>query len=252
MEQKEQKVLAVERTMTILEYLAKNGANNLSTISKDISIHKSTLFRFLHTLCSMGYVYKNSTSEYYSLTDKMNRFSHMTTKYSLLQQFAVPVMETLSQETKETIHLATMENLEIKYLYKIESTQKLRVVTSSHKGGGAPLYCTGLGKALLACFDKDEQARVLLSLTYKELTKNTITDPLKLSKELKKIKERGYAIDNEENEDGIYCVAAPIINGQGVAIAAISITGPAFRVKQNKDHYIKLLKETVGDIEKHL
>ena len=78
MDNKEQKVLAVERTMTILEYLAQHGANNLSTISKDVKIHKSTLFRFLHTLCSLGYVYKSNETEYYSLTEKMNRFLNMS------------------------------------------------------------------------------------------------------------------------------------------------------------------------------
>ncbi|MFW5485532.1 MAG: IclR family transcriptional regulator [Spirochaetaceae bacterium JB067] len=252
MDQTEQKVLAVERTMTILEYLAKNGANNLSTISKDISIHKSTLYRFLHTLCSMGYVYKNSESENYSLTQKMNRFLNMGSKYSLLHQFAVPVMEQLSELTKETIHLATLEDLHIKYIYKIESTLSLRVVTSSHRGGGAPLYCTGLGKALLSRCDKEQQAKILLSLTYEKKTKNTITDPLVLSKELQRIREQGYAIDNEEHEEGIYCIASPIQNSLKVPIAAVSITGPASRMIQKKEEYSKLIKEKVAQIEQHL
>ena len=250
--EEEHKVLAVERVMTILEYLAKKRSSNLSDMARDINLHKSTLFRFLTTLSSLGYVYKDSMSEQYSLTQKMNQFVNGSTKYGLLHEFAIPVMEQLSKQTKETIHLATMENGNIHYIYKIESTQSLRVVTSSHSGGDAPIYCTGLGKSLLSLLSDDKKEDILKHLTYEKYTPHTITDYHLLLEELKEVKISGYAIDNEEHEEGIYCIASPIITKNGEAIAAISITGPAFRMKQNKEKYITLLKEKIRMIEKHI
>lgn len=238
--------------MKILEYLAENGASNLSLMAKDISIHKSTLYRFLSTLTSLGYVYKDSEKESYALTQKMNRFVNSSTKYSLLQEFAIPVMGSLSAQTKETIHLATMEKEKIHYIYKIESTQSLRVVTSSHSGGDAPVYCTGLGKSLLSQRGEKEMMELVKKLDFIPHTHNTIVEPEALLTELRKVKLEGFAIDDEEHEDGIYCIAAPIKTKGGEAIAAVSITGPAFRMKQNKGEYITLLKEKIKEIEKHI
>lgn len=250
--EEQNKVLAVERVMIILEYLTQEKSANLSQMARDIFLHKSTLFRFLSTLTLLGYVYKDSETETYSLTQKMNHFANSSTKYSLLHEFAIPQMEVLSDETKETIHLATMENGKIHYIYKIESTQSLRVATSSQSGGDAPLYCTGLGKALLATIGEEEMHTIAKNLSFSRYTSNTITEQTKLNDELNMIKENGYAIDNEEHEDGIFCIASPIMTKEGKPLAAISITGPAFRMKQNKEKYILLLKGKVQKIEKYI
>ncbi len=250
--EEENKVLAVIRVMKILEYLAQHGSSNLSQMARDINLHKSTLFRFLSTLTALGYVYKDIHTENYSLTQKMNGFVNSSTKYSMLHQFAIPVMEQLSSITKETIHLATMEEGKIHYIYKIESTQSLRVVTSSHSGGDAPIYCTGLGKSLLSCKNENEKIAMAKGFDYIPHTQYTILDYTKLLEELKKVKISGYAIDDEEHEEGIYCIASSIKTKSGEAIAAISITGPAFRMKQNKDKYITILKEKISEVEKHI
>jgi len=110
----------------------------------------------------------------------------------------------------------------------------------------------GLGKSLLSLLDDDKKENILKHLSYENYTPHTITDYHLLLDELKEVKMSGYAIDNEEHEEGIYCIASPIITKNGEAIAAISITGPAFRMKQNKEDYIILLKEKVRMIEKHI
>ncbi|MDY0287566.1 MAG: IclR family transcriptional regulator [Sphaerochaeta sp.] len=250
--EEQNRVLAVERVMSILEYLAQEGSATLSQMARDVSLHKSTLFRFLSTLTSLGYVYKDSGSETYSLTQKMNHFTHYTHEHSLLHEFAIPIMEALASTTQETIHLATMENGKIHYISKIESTQSLRVVTSSQSGGDAPVYCTGLGKALLAAKPEDEKRTIVQSLSFFKYTANTITEQANLHAELLRIKAHGYAIDNEEHEEGIFCIAAPIMGKDKKALAAISITGPAFRMKQNKESYIQLLQEKIQLMENHI
>lgn len=250
--EEQNKVLAVERVMSILEYLAQKGSTTLSQIARDVSLHKSTLFRFLSTLTFLGYVYKDTETETYSLTQKMNHFVNYTDEYSLLHEFAIPIMEVLANTTQETIHLATMENGKIHYINKIESTQSLRVATSSQSGGDAPVYCTGLGKALLAAKSEDEKRTIVKTLSFNKYTANTITDQGELLTELLKIKANGYAIDNEEHEEGIFCIAAPIIGKDRNALAAISITGPAFRMIQNKETYIQLLQEKIQVMEKHI
>ena len=248
MENDYKRVLAVERTMAILTVLSAEGPILLSDVARCVGIHKSTVFRFLQTLSDLGYVYKDGESEEYSLTEKMNVFITHTSERGRLQQQVIPIMEELSRVTKETIHLAVLEDYQLQYIDKIESTEKLRVVISSQKGGAAPLYCTGLGKALLAWLSKEEQIRIANSLVYLQYTQNTLASASALLAELEIIKKQGYAVDNEEHEKGIVCIAAPICTSKGKPIAALSITGPAFRMHENINGYAKLIVESVQDL----
>jgi len=137
------------------------------------------------------------------------------------------------------------------YLAKEESSQTIRMI--SYVGKRAPLYCTALGKVLLAYIPEEERKKILGEKMLPRLTENTITDKRELEKELDKVKEQGFALDREENEKDVRCIAAPIRNYQGEVIAAISISSPIFRIDKNIQNNLKgTLLETSKKISKRL
>ncbi len=244
----ELKVTAVERTMLILETIAKNNQITLSDISKKTDLHKSTVFRFLNTLESLGYIIKTPKDEGYYLSTKMNNFHVASNIDNILLDEGIRIVDAIAKHTKETVHLAKLEDDKLTYLYKVESTQTLRVSTSSQIAGEAPLYCTGLGKAMLAYLKKDDLIKIIDKLDFIKFTDTTITDKESLNEELIKIKEKGYSIDNGEHEIGIMCISKPILLKE-LPIAAISISGPAERMNNNIQKYYLLLETLIDDFQ---
>ncbi len=244
----ENKVTAVERTMLILETIAQNNNIILSDIAKQTKIHKSTVFRFLNTLEDLGYISKNTKDETYFITTKMNNFHQNSSLENILLTEGIQLIETIARHTQETVHLAKLDNGKLTYLHKIESTQTLRVSTASKISGEAPLYCTGLGKAMLAYLEKDEADKIIQKINYEKFTDTTITDSESLKNELLQVKKQGYAIDNEEHEIGIMCVSSPILV-RGKPIAAISISGPIQRMNNNIQKYSILIESLIDTFQ---
>ena len=247
----ENKVTAVERTMLILETIAKNKKIILSDIAKETNIHKSTVFRFLNTLETLGYIAKTPKDELYFITTKMNTFHSTSSIEGILLEEGVQIVETIAKHTKETVHLAKLDNSKLTYLHKIESTQTLRVSTSSQVFGEAPLYCTGLGKAMLAFLDEKEINKIIDDITFQKFTETTITDRESLLKELSKIREQGYALDKEEHEIGIMCIAAPILV-RNKPVAAISISAPVQRIQNNIHKYSILIESLIETFQERI
>ncbi|MBU4047794.1 IclR family transcriptional regulator, partial [bacterium] len=143
------------------------------------------------------------------------------------------------------------EEGEVLYLAKEESSQTIRMI--SYVGKRTPLHCTALGKVLLTYLSAEERKRILGEKALPRLTENTITDEEELEKELGKVREQGFALDREENEKDVCCVAAPIRNYQGKVIAAVSISGPVFRIDVNTQNNLKeALVEISEKISKRL
>lgn len=230
---------SVDRTLKILEKVV-NSDNGISVteISNCLNIHKSTTHRLLSTLVYRGYIKKDGNNLYFPGI-KLLEIGSLTLNKSDMRQEIKPYLEKLMQITEETIHLGVLDNYEVIYIDKVESPHTIRMYSSV--GKRAPVHCTGLGKTLLA-FSEEETIEEFLSLKKLEkYTKNTITDPDKFKKHLKKIKDRGYAVDNQEHEDNINCISAPIFNHQGEAIAAFSISGPANRMTLKRVKELKSL-----------
>lgn len=244
----ELKVSAVERCMLILETIAKHNKIILSDIAKETNIHKSTVFRFLNTLESLGYINKDPKDEHYFLTTKMNQFHISSSIESVLLDEGVQIVETIAKHTKETVHLAKLDNNKLTYLYKVESTQTLRVSTSSQILGEAPLYCTGLGKAIMAFLDDEEALKIMDEFNYNKFTDTTILNNDTLKKELEQIRLRGYALDNQEHEIGIMCIALPILV-RNKPVAAISISAPVQRLKDNIQKYFLLIETLIDNFQ---
>jgi DNA-binding IclR family transcriptional regulator len=145
-----------------------------------------------------------------------------------IRRVAAPFLKQLNAELDETVHLTVLEGDEVLYVECLESSKRLR--TYSVLGVRAPLYCTSVGKAILAFLPLDEQNAILDSTTFEKFTENTITDKTYLLDELRTVAQRGYAVDNMEHEEGLRCVGAPIRNHAGRAFAAISASGPSQRI----------------------
>jgi len=230
----EGQVQSVVRTLQVLEALASDGELGLTELAERVGLHKSTLFRFMRTLCDLGYARRDPDTERFSLTLKIFELGSAVHARVDLVKLASPFLLRLSATTRETVHLAILDGGSLVYLSKIESTHSLRVAMQSGVGLTAPAYCTGVGKVLLAFADTDTLDSYLTSCDFVRYTQHTIPDRLKLLAELQGIRNRGWAVDNEEHEYGVRCLAAPVRNRKGSVIAALSISGPTIRLTQDR------------------
>lgn len=215
---------SVLRAIEILEYLAvAKRPCDLSTISRDLKMNKSTLHRFLTTLAQKGYVGKEEDTGRYRLGAKTAWLAAQFLEAIDVRHLAHPILEQLAEASGETIHLAILDQHEIMYIDKIDGQQAVRM--ASFIGSRAPVHSTSVGKAMLANQPENQWLQYIQQTGLPACTPHTITQPDVFINHLRKVREQGYAIDNLENEEGIRCVAAPIYNHLRKVVAAISITG---------------------------
>jgi IclR family KDG regulon transcriptional repressor len=181
-------VKAVNKTLGLLEALARHEELGVTDLAGRAGMHKSTAYRFLNTLKELGYVRQNSSNDRYSLTLKLFELGSCVLGRMELWEQAHPVMEQLAEQTRETVHLAVLDEGRPVYLGKFESTQALRVSMSSRIGQSAPVYCTGIGKLLLAHAPPELVERILEREQLRRFTPHTITDRALLARELEKIR----------------------------------------------------------------
>ena len=246
---KVQTVKAISNALRIMEILSTTPNSGISELARSIGCQKSTVFRFLNTLKQEGYVTQDEKNEKYSLTLKLFKIGSNAVNALDFYTVALPVITRLSKVSLETIHLCTMENDQLVYIHKIESTQTLKVAMMSRVGRSPPLYCTGVGKVMLAYQGSDKIQEFIDKTEMQKFTDNTITKSHDLLKELEKIRASGIAYDNEEHELGVSCVAAPIFNPAGSIIAALSIAGPTVRMNIDKIKWmVELVKAAAAEI----
>lgn len=219
----------VTRALAILEILGKHRLLPASSINKHLGYHRSTTYRLLATLKQLGYIRRDEKTGLYSLSTKI-----LTMAASIQDQFDIagtarPILEALQKKTGETVHLATLNDGEVVYLDKIESTRALRVVMSSRTGQRAPLYCTGIGKVFLAAMSGEELDGFFQTADLTRYTENTRVDRESLLAEIERVRENGYALDREEHEIGVFCVAVPVRGPAGAPIASLSVSLPSVR-----------------------
>ena len=218
----------VAKAIHIVEILASKAdvGITLAELSSLINMPKSSTHRYLGTLLELGLA-ERKNGDRYCLGAKVIEIAGVFLAKSDLKNESQVVMTELAEKTGETIHLAVPSAREVVYIAKIESPHALGM--SSHIGSRLPMYCTSLGKAILAFSDSD-LLEAVLSDGLKARTTHTNTSPTALRTELINIRSQGFALDDEENEPGIRCVGAPVLDYSGKAIAAISISGPGERI----------------------
>jgi len=199
----------------------------------------------------VGVIERNNETGKYRLGLKLYELGNSVSLKKIMVDRARKYLEDLHWYLNETVHFATLKNGEVVYLDKIIADRNFVII--SEVGKRLPAHCTGLGKAMLAFLPESDVKRIIKEKGLKKFTKNTITNKKDLFEELKKIRECGYAIDNEEIEYGLRCIAAPIFNGDGEVIAAVSISGPSSRINETTyEEYSKHVIKTARLISEEL
>ena len=239
----------VAKALSIVDILATKAENGISLaeLSALLNWPKSTTHRYLTTLLELGLAERNSVDRFH-LGTKVIELAGSFLANSDLRNESQQNLSELAEKALETIHLAVPSGTEVVYIAKNESKHAWGMF--SHIGARMPMHSTALGKAILA-FSVIGLLQEVLAELPKSRTQNTITSAQGLEAELALIRSRGFAIDDEENEVGIRCVGAPIVDYTGLAIAAISISGP--RERMDRERCIQLgplVRETAQRISK--
>ncbi|OBW92651.1 transcriptional regulator [Gallibacterium genomosp. 3] len=237
-------VASVLKVFSILEILSEQKDIGITELSQKLMMSKSTTYRFLQTMKNLGYVYQENDSDKYGLSLKLFELSARSLEYVDLISFADKEMQYISEQTGEALHLGILDGHEIVYLHKIDSKYNLRM--QSRIGRRNPLYSTGIGKVLLSDMSDDEVRNILSEVKFVQYTKNTVDNIEKLIPELHLVREHHYAEDNEEQEDGLICIAAPVYNRLGKIIAGLSISLPSIRFKEKDRPYLVNLLQQAG------
>ena len=241
----------VSKVIQILELLdqSHNGLL-LREIVNSTRINKSTAYRFLSHLESEGYVFRDSDG-YYMVGPKLAKLGSGANYQATLSRASASVLEKLRSETGETVNLAVLDGSEILYLNVFESLHTFRMV--SEVGRRRPLYCTALGKAILAYLPPEHQRKIISLTSFERFTPHTLCSDEELGRDLHKIHRRGYALDDEETVVGARCIAVPILNRDHKVIGGVSVSGPVVRVtKRHVSEFAALLRAAADEIAKRL
>ncbi len=249
-------VQTIERVSSILDILAQSAQGiSIRGLSSNIGLPKGTTHRLLSSLSYFGYVRQDPRTRNYFLGLKFVEMGQILLSQLDLRKEAEPFLRDLAERTKETIHLVILDRNEIVYIDKVETDHNPSgLKMASRIGLRNPAHSSAVGKMILASFSEEELRTFFKEKSLVRRTENTITDPVQLREHLKTVRKQGYAVDDEENEKGIRCVAAPIYNETGKTVAAISITAPAFRVtkKTIQETLKKEVTETASRISERL
>ena len=231
-----ERVQSVQRALSILEIVADHDGIGLTEISKLSQLNKATVHRLLSTLISMGYVEQHKKTGFYELTFKLFQLGNKKIEQVDSFKIARSFISELSNQIEETVHLVVEDNKEVVYIDKFEPSNLLFRM-HSRVGKRAPMYCTAVGKALLSHYTDEIIKEVWDSSDIKSLTPHTITNFTPFMEEVAMIRSKGYAVDNEENEMGIYCIASVFYNHKGEVEGAISISIPMTRFNEKSPEY---------------
>lgn len=203
----------------------------VTELSKKLKLHKNNVFRILATLQSRNYIEQNKTNDNYRLGLKCLELGQTFIRQRGMLKQAEPILQTLAQHTGETSYISILRGDEVVYIDSVEPETTVRVV--SRLGLNMPAHATAAGKALVA-FESEEDLRKRFREELKGFTASTIRDLESLFRDLRTVQEKGFATDMEEFEEGLRCIAAPIRDYTRKVIGALSISGPANRLTDEK------------------
>ena len=241
-------VKSVSRALDIIAFVGeKKGGLGVTEIANQMDINKSSVYRILSTLVQYGYIEQEEETSRYKLGYKFLEVSSRLLESIDIRKEAFPYLQQLENETNEVIHLVVYDQGEVVYIEKLDGGETLRM--HSKVGKRAPMHCTSVGKAILAHLPDEVVLDVLSRKGMPAHTSYTITNQEQFLKELQFVRERGYALDNEENEYGITCIAVPLFDHTGKVISAMSISGPSMRMTEER---LRLLSTCLIGIGKKL
>jgi DNA-binding IclR family transcriptional regulator len=227
-QKREYNISSLQRGLRMLQLLGQAGRGlPASEIAKQSGLPVSTVHRFLVNLEAGGFLAKDDQNNYH-LGVACVSLGQAAREQLDIRKISLPHLETLNHSTRETVHLTVRHNLTAVYIEKLDSPEPLRI--HSRIGASVPLYCTGVGKVMLAYLDEEDREKLVNKIEIRRLTENTVGSIQELQAQLARVKKDGYACDMEEHEAHIRCVAAPIWDHAGAVNASLSVTGPAVRM----------------------
>jgi DNA-binding IclR family transcriptional regulator len=220
---------AVERALRILVELG-DGPATISDLARRLDVHRSTALRLLRPLEAERFVRRREDGRY-ALGATIQSLSQAALEEHDVRAVAHPHLQALGDRHGHTVHLAALQDREVVYLDKVESTHAIRM--HSRIGATAPLHATGVGKAILAQLPEAQLDQLLGDEPYRSCTAHTRTTRTALETELAATRDRGWVLDDREHEEFIHCVAAPVFDATGRVCAAISITVPVMIMERD-------------------
>lgn len=223
-------VQSVHRAISILQVLATHGAAGVTEIATELGVHKSTVFRLLATLESRGLVEQQSERARYRLGHGVVQLAAGASKRDDLALTGRPVCRELAETVHETVNLVVHDGRAVISVDQVVGSPSIAHV--NWVGQRAPAHATAAGKVFLAHL-ATEQLDALLADGLESFTAHTVVDPAALERELALVRERGYSVTREEHEIGLAAIGAPIRTLDGQVIAAVTVSGPTFRINDD-------------------
>ncbi len=219
---------SVSRAVRSLELIAEAGELGVTELGRRLGVHKATASRLAATLAERGLIERDPATERYRLGFGLIRLAGAAMAGLDLVSSARPILEDLAQETRETVTIGVLSGEDVVSIDQVTGARS--IVSVSWVGRRTPLHTTSTGKILLAFMDEGERER-RLARPLERATKRSLVDPAQLRAHLDDVRRRGYAQTVEELEEGLNAVAAPVRQADGEVVAALSVSGPAFRVR---------------------
>ncbi|AZO93761.1 IclR family transcriptional regulator [Halocella sp. SP3-1] len=242
----QQLVQSLDRALDVIEKLVEsNKSMGVTELSDSLGLHKSTVYRLLATLGYRGYVEQDDYNQY-KVGLKLFEIGGLVLNSLDLREQIKPYLKRLREETRETVHLGIMDDTEVVYIDKEETSETIRMY--SRIGRRVCAHCTSLGKVILA-YSKPKLTDQVIENGLKKYTDKTITDEIEFRKHIKEVFDQGYAIDDEEQRMGIRCIGGPIFNFNRDVIAAFSISAPINRMTHER---IDELAEVVHEYSRQI
>ena len=235
----------VDRALQVLEFLSEDD-RDLSDVAALLSVHKSTALRLLQALEARGFV-RHDENHVYRLGSKIFQLASSALAGLDIRSIAAPHLRRLSELTQQTVHLAAFDGNEVFYIDKFESQKTVRMY--SRIGAPAPLYCTGVAKAILSQLPSGQQKSIADKISFTRHTERTIVTPAALLDELATAKQQGFAMDDREHEDFLHCVAVPLSLRGGTTVHGISLSAPTILLDRDQLlEQVPLLKKAAAAI----
>ncbi len=245
-------IQVADRLFGTLEMLVENGSAGLKEVSERMELNKSTAHRILNSLVCMGYVKQNETSGKYEPTFKLVDMAGKIMDNTDIVYIARPCLRRLMEQAQETVHFVERDGVDAVYIDKVESMRN-GIQLISRIGSRIPLYCSGVGKAIAAYMEEAELEKMWKNSRIRALTPYTVTDFAAYKKELEDVRNKGYALDNEENERGVRCIAVSLREHTGRRRYAFSISAPVSRMDAERVRSLAgYILETKRQIERKI
>ena len=242
---------SLERALLVVDTLAEVPDASVAELAQLLGVAKGSLFRHLKVLEANGYVLQSPGTKRYSLGPRLLYLGHAARQQLRLPEVAAPLMTALRDRFNETVHMGVLSRGEVVHVEVAPSTHPVKM--AAEVGDRTWAHVSGLGKVLLAWGGDDAVEFVLRERGLPSLTDRTIVERAALEAELERIRSRGYAIDDEESARGLRCVAAPVRDGRGEVVCALSLSSPAERLSlEEAEEASAAVIETADEISRRL